>query len=62
MAYERFLDMKHLGKAGRKKSGRRRIHNRFTMGMANSVIQRLMYGFTEEIKEQMLALEDSGKV
>ena len=30
-------------------------------GMFNSVIKRLLYGFTEEVKKQMRALENDGK-
>lgn len=48
--YERFLDMKRLGK--RKKGKRRKIHNRFTYGMYSTIIRRLMYGFTDEVRKK----------
>ncbi|MBR4299845.1 MAG: hypothetical protein IKT59_09055 [Bacteroidales bacterium] len=46
--YERFLDMKRLGKNGRKRKGKR-IHNRFVFGAYSSIAKQLMYGFTEEV-------------
>ncbi len=44
--YERFLDMKKI--SNRRKSSRRRIHNRFTYGTYASIADRLMNGFFDE--------------
>lgn len=50
--YERFLDMRKLGKNGRKRKGRR-IHNRFVFGAYLSIAKQLMYGFTEEVARKI---------
>lgn len=50
--YERFLDMRRLGKNGRKKKGRK-IHNRFVFGAYASIAKNLMWGFTDEVAESI---------
>lgn len=50
--YERFLDMRKPGKNGRKKKGRR-IHNRFVFGAYASIAKNLMYGFTDEVADEI---------
>lgn len=45
--YERFLDIKRLGK--RKK--RTRIHNRFVYGTYSSIAERLLAGFAEDVAD-----------
>lgn len=56
---ERFLDMRRLrhGSSESRRPKSRQIHNRFVMGMYNSIARELMYGFTEDvaarIKEEM---------
>lgn len=57
--YERFLDMKPGGAAAPKRKVRK-IHNRFVMGMYNSVAYRLLNGFTEEVQAAMA--EDIRKI
>lgn len=53
--HERFLDLKSLrhGSVTVKRKKSRRIHNRFVWGMYNSVAERLLYGFTEEVAESL---------
>lgn len=46
--YERFLDMRRMGKDGRRRKGRK-IHNRFVFGAYASIAKNLMYGLTEEV-------------
>lgn len=48
--YERFLDMRQL--SGNGKKTRRRIHNRFKFGTYQSIAERLMYGYTEEVRQE----------
>ncbi len=63
--YERFLDMKRRstssGRKGgkRRSSGNRKIHNRYVFGAYNSIAQRLMYGFTDEVAEQYRRLDEN---
>lgn len=54
--YERFLDLKRRGK--RKDIGK--IHNRFVYGTWSHITEELMYGFTEEVKEQFRKLDEEG--
>ena len=53
--HERFLDLKTLrhGSVTVKRKKSRRIHNRFVWGMYNSIVERLLYGFTEEVAESL---------
>lgn len=48
---ERFLDLRRLrhGSSESKRPKSRQIHNRFVMGMYNSIARELMYGFTEDV-------------
>lgn len=48
---ERFLDLHRLrhGSTESKRPKSRQIHNRFVMGMYNSIARELMYGFTEDV-------------
>lgn len=50
--YERFLDMRRLGKSGRRQKGRR-IHNRFVFGAYASIAKNLMYGLTDEVAREI---------
>ena len=56
----RFIDMrtrtKKDGSKVKKKSYA--IHNRIVMGQYNQLTRELAYGFTEEVKNQIRALED----
>lgn len=49
--YERYLDIKRRGSAGRRRKSRK-IHNRYVFGAYASIAERLMYGFTEEVAGQ----------
>ena len=53
--YERFLDMKHRDPAAASAHRKQRnIHNRYVFGMYNSVIYRLLYGLTADVRSQMV--------
>lgn len=50
--YERFLDMKRLGKARGRRKGRK-IHNRFVFGAYASIARTLMWGLTEDVARRI---------
>lgn len=51
---QRFLDMKTRNtKDGRKRKRAYRIHNRIIFGHLNNIIQKLSYGFTDAVREQL---------
>lgn len=52
-AYERFLDMRRLNVGGHTIRRNRKIHNRFVYGHYNSIINRLLYDFTESAAAQI---------
>ena len=55
----RFVDMKTRTVGGVKKSKKSHpIHNRIIYGHYNNLVRELAYGFTEEIKQQLLKMED----
>lgn len=49
VAYERYLDMKHLQRGGHSVKSNRKIHNRYVFGAFASVTERLMYEFTDDV-------------
>lgn len=51
--YERFLDMRRTGNGKRQK--RRKIHNKYIYKTISTISARLMYGFTEEVVEDIRA-------
>lgn len=53
--YERFLDIRFRvkTKTGGYKTRNLRIHNRFVIGCYYSIARNLMFGFTEQIKENL---------
>lgn len=53
--YERFLDirLKIMKKEGGYKNRNLRIHNRFVMGCYYSIAKNLMFGFTEQVRENL---------
>ena len=55
--YERYLDIPERTASGRKKKSRR-IHNRYTFGTFQSIARRLMYGYTEEVKNLYKKMEN----
>ena len=59
--HERYLDMRRRAANERRRGKKRRIHNRYTYGAYASIAERLMYGYTEEVREAYLRLDDSSK-
>lgn len=56
----RFIDMKHRQtKKGRIKKKHHNVHNRILFGYANNIVGRISYGFTEEVKKEMMKLDGS---
>lgn len=54
----RFVDMRHNSINGnRVKRKAHPVHNRLLYGHANDIIYRLMYGFTEAVREDMARLD-----
>lgn len=56
----RFIDMKtRQTKKGKKKKKSYPIHNRPIFGVANNIIKRLSFGFTEATKEKLQRLDNT---
>lgn len=59
LAKHRFVDMKTRAVKGQKKRKKNHsIHNKIIWGNYNNIIRELSFGFSEEIKEQLRAIED----
>lgn len=56
----RFIDMRHrLTDKGRIKKKRHKVHNNILFGYANNMVQRISYGFTQEVKEEMMKMHNT---
>lgn len=54
----RFIDMKRRQtKHGKTKKKNYPIHNKPLFGYANNIVRRIMYGFTDQVKEEMKAMD-----
>lgn len=49
--YERFLDMRKL--SNQDKGHKRDIHNRLVFSTYGRIAERLMYGFTDEVRDEL---------
>lgn len=50
-AYERFLDIRHL--SNQRKGHKRNIHNRLIFSTYGKIAERLMWGFTDDVRETL---------
>jgi len=56
----RFIDMKHRQtEKGRIKKKSYKIHNNILFGYANNIVSRISFGFTQDVKDEMLKLHNA---
>lgn len=54
----RFIDMKtRQTEKGKIKKKNYKVHNNVLFGYANNIVRRLSYGFTEDVKKEMMKLD-----